>query len=145
MNFISKIRNAIFRQSHKKFIDNEFNQVVLLFSITTYLDYEIKDIELINADSQLDKYLKKKFPYLKLKKRRELLDYAHELYIKNLIDFKKNKNYFQSKCNETIPFFENHKNEELIDSINEIINSDGSITKEESLFLDRIKKASSEK
>lgn len=123
----------------KKHLDKDFYFIIELFSIVTYLDKEIKDIEIIDSDLLLENLIKIKHPELDLHETSLFKTFGHEIYINNLKKFKSNEEYFQLKKQEILSTLKINKKNSLNKYVFMLINSDGIIANEESCFIRELK------
>lgn len=123
----------------KKYLDKDFYFIIDLFSIVTYLDKEIKDIEIIDSDLLLTSLIKRKHSELELYETNLIKTFGHEKYINNLKKFKLNEEYFQLKKQEVLSTLKINKRNNLNKYVFTLINSDGIIANEETCFIKELR------
>lgn len=123
----------------KKHLDKDFDFMMQLFAIVTYLDKEVKDIEIIDSDLLIDKLIRKKYTNLDSTEINLLKDLGHKKYIDSLKKFKIDEEYFELKKQESLSTIRRKDDKNIKDCISMIINSDGIVSNEESSFINEIK------
>lgn len=134
----------------KEYLTKDFLLAIELLSILTYLDKEIKQIEIYNSDKLIEAWISENIETMILKKRLKLINFAHNIYIENLKKYKKDEKFYITRKNTLISKFNYMKDKRFVKSIfkinliSNLINSDGIITKEEHEFILKIKDKSHE-
>lgn len=123
----------------KKHLDKDFDFMMQLFAIVTYLDKEVKDIEIIDSDLLIDKLIRKKYTNLDSTEINLLKDLGHKKYIDSLKKFKIDEEYFELKKQESLSTIRRKDDKNIKDCISMIINSDGIVSNEESSFIKEIR------
>lgn len=131
-------------QKVKRCLDKDFNFMMQLFAIVTYLDKEVKDIEIIDSDLLIDKLIKRKYPTLSINETDSLKKLGHKKYIDFLKKFKIDEEYFELKKQEALSTIKRRNDKTLNDYVSMIINSDGIVANEESSFVREIKSINKE-
>lgn len=129
------INKFLKKRKIKKHLDKDFYFIIELFSIVTYLDKEIKDIEIIDSDLLIEDFIKIKYPKLDFDIASLIKTFGHEKYISNLKKFKSNEEYFQLKKLEVLSSLKINKTDNLKKYLFMLINSDGIVANEESCFI----------
>ncbi|WP_323585549.1 hypothetical protein [Aliarcobacter butzleri] len=114
--------------------------IVKLYSVITYLDLKVKDIEIINSFDLIDKYIKLKFRKLQLEHIHNIQEYAKIIYYENIRDFRNDKGSYELYKQEILSVLRKIKNKKLYKNILLIINSDNIITDKENEFLIEMQK-----
>lgn len=133
--FLLKKINKFLKTTHEDILF-----IVNLYSVITYLDLQVKDIEVINSFDLIDKYIKLKFRKLQLKHIHNIQEYAKIIYYENIRDFRNDKGSYELHKQEILSVLRKIKNKKLYKNILLIINSDNIITDKENEFIIEMQK-----
>lgn len=133
--FLLKKINKFLKTTHEDILF-----IVNLYSVITYLDLKVKDIEVINSFDLIDKYIKLKFRKLQLKHIHNIQEYAKIIYYENIRDFRSDKGSYELHKQEILSVLRKIKNKKLYKNILLIINSDNIITDKENEFIIEMQK-----
>lgn len=135
----SFIKSYFEKRKIKDYIDEEVELMILIFSLVTYLDKKIKDIEIINSDLLILNLFISKYPGISEEDLKLLKKYGHQDYIGYLKKFKQDEDFFELKKQEVLSTVRRKNEKDLNKSILKLINADGVVAKEESDFMREIR------
>jgi uncharacterized protein YqgQ len=135
----SFIKSYFEKRKIKDYIDEEVKLMILIFSLVTYLDKKIKDIEIMNSDLLILNLFISRYPDINEEELQLLKKYGHQDYISYLKKFKQDEDFFELKKQEVLSTVRRKNDKDLNKSILKLINADGVVAKEESDFMREIR------
>jgi len=141
-----KIKIFLLGLKVNKYLDKDLKLTIALYSIVTFLDKEAKDIEILDSDMLIEKFIRSKFKNNKDESMvKSLKTYCHHIYMEYLKKYKHDENYFELKKQEVLSTLKKQDKKssikkDLYQNVLLIIEADGVKTDEESDFIKQIKK-----
>jgi hypothetical protein len=134
----------------KEYLNKDFLLAIELLSILTYLDKEIKHIEIYSSNKLIEAWINENIETILLKKKLRLINFANNIYIENLKKYKKDGRFYITRKNALISKILHTKDKRFVKSIfkinliSNLLNSDGLISREEHEFILKIREKSHE-
>lgn len=138
MNFL---RKTYLNTRLSKYLTKNFRLELEVFAVVTYLDKEIKDIEILDSDILINRLINHTYPDLTEKEEELLEEYSNNFYISELKKFKVDEHYFEVCRQEVLSQVKKLKNKKIKENVLMIVKSDGIITEDESDFLNELSKS----